>query len=47
LHSSGDHRPDGRDGRGDAAWEIHWVGPDQEGFFRFSEKEVFPKLDRE
>jgi G6PDH family F420-dependent oxidoreductase len=30
----------------DHVW-IHQVGPDQEGFFRFFEKEVFPKLDRD
>jgi G6PDH family F420-dependent oxidoreductase len=30
----------------DHVW-LHQVGPDQEGFFRFFEKEVFPKLDRE
>jgi coenzyme F420-dependent glucose-6-phosphate dehydrogenase len=29
----------------DHVW-IHQVGPDQEGFFRFFEKEVFPNLDR-
>lgn len=30
----------------DHVW-IHQVGPDQEGFFRFFEKEVLPKLDRD
>lgn len=30
----------------DHVW-LHQVGPDQEGFFRFFEKEVLPKLDRD
>jgi G6PDH family F420-dependent oxidoreductase len=30
----------------DRVW-LHQVGPDQEGFFRFFEKEVLPKLDRD
>jgi hypothetical protein len=30
----------------DNVW-IHQVGPDQEGFFRFFGKEVFPKLDHD
>ena len=39
------------DGKGkscyyDHVW-VHQVGPDQVGFFRFIEKEVFPKLDRD
>jgi hypothetical protein len=30
----------------DHVW-LHQVWPDQEGFIRFFEKEVLPKLDRE
>jgi coenzyme F420-dependent glucose-6-phosphate dehydrogenase len=30
----------------DHVW-VHQIGPDQEGFFQFYEKEVLPKLDRE